>query len=132
MEPQLAQGLTRAESGAVRRWPAAGDGPLIGLICLVLAVGLILWFDNVHLETTNGLWKSMDVAAWKANYRTAELRAPNYLYYPTMALFGQLLDGQSAVFRGYGRVRLGSNSGHFFDDSNLVIESQRHSISPNA
>jgi hypothetical protein len=81
------------------RWPAAGDGPLIGLICLVIGVGLILWLDNVHLETTNGLWKSMDVDAWKANHRTAELRAPNYLYYPAMALLGNLLDGLG-IFAG--------------------------------
>ena len=41
----------------------------------------------------------MDVESWKANYRTAELRAPNYLYYPTMALLGHVLDGLG-IFAG--------------------------------
>ena len=97
----MAGRLNAPASGATahRRWPAAGDGPLIGLTCLVIGVGLILWLDNVHLETTNGLWKSMDVESWKANYRTAELRAPNYLYYPTMALLGHVLDGLG-IFAG--------------------------------
>ena len=65
----MAGRLNAPASGATarRRWPAAGDGPLIGLTCLAVGVGLILWLDNVHLETTNGLWKSMDVEAWKAN-----------------------------------------------------------------
>lgn len=81
------------------RWPAAGDGPLIGLICMAIAVGLILWFDNVHLETTNGLWKSLEVDDWKADYRTAVLRAANYLYLPAMAVLGHVLDGLG-IFAG--------------------------------
>jgi hypothetical protein len=50
------------------------------------------WLDNVHINTTNGLWKSFVVDAWKADFHTGRLDPSNYLYYPLMAALCRLLD----------------------------------------
>ncbi|HEY6983337.1 glycosyltransferase family 39 protein [Reyranella sp.] len=64
----------------------------VGSIAFVLLLGLMAWLDNVHLSTTNGLWKSVNVGDWKADFATAALDPSNYLYYPLMAALCRLLD----------------------------------------
>ena len=65
---------------------------MVGAIAFVLLLCLMVWLDNVHLNTTNGLWKSVNVGDWKADPGTAALDPSNYLYYPLMAALCHLLD----------------------------------------
>ena len=71
----------------------------IGGGSLVVMLAIIAWMDNVHYGTLNGLFKSMDVAAWKADWRAASLDHSNYLYYPLYALLSHGLDAVG-VFAG--------------------------------
>ena len=64
----------------------------IGVAGFVLMLGLLLWLDNVHINTTNGMWKSIFVEEWKADFRSSRLDPSNYLYYPLVALFCRGLD----------------------------------------
>ena len=50
------------------------------------------WLDNVHINTTNGLWKSILVGQWKADFGTAPLDPSNYLYYPLVSILCRGLD----------------------------------------
>src|SRR5690348_14982220 len=64
----------------------------IGVLASLLLLCLMVWFDNVHINTTNGLWKSVNVNDWKADFRNAPLDPSNYLYFPAMAALCRLLD----------------------------------------
>lgn len=64
----------------------------VGLLTTLLLLCLIGWLDNVHINTTNGLWKSVDVNDWKAGSPGARLDPSNYLYFPTMAALCRFLD----------------------------------------
>jgi len=52
----------------------------------------MVWLDNVHINTTNGLWKSVDINDWKADFHGTRLDSSNYLYFPVMAALCRLLD----------------------------------------
>jgi hypothetical protein len=64
----------------------------IGLAGFAFMLGLLLWLDNVHINTTNGMWKSIFVESWKADFRSSRLDPSNYLYYPLVALLCRGLD----------------------------------------
>ncbi len=64
----------------------------VGLIATLLLVCLMVWLDNVHISTTNGLWKSVPVDQWKADPEGARLDHSNYLYFPLVATLCRLLD----------------------------------------
>jgi len=64
----------------------------IGLTGFALMLGLLLWLDNVHVNTNNGMWKSIFVEGWKADFRSSRLDPSNYLYYPLVALLCRGLD----------------------------------------
>lgn len=76
----------------MRRLPVWIDIVIVGTVSVLFLLGLIDWLDNVHLNTTNGMWKSVTVDSWKANFRAAPLDPSNYLYYPEMSLLSRLLD----------------------------------------
>lgn len=61
-------------------------------ISAILIVAFGQWLDNSIILTSNGLWKSTTVTAWKTDWRTASLDPSNYIYYPLMAAFCRLLD----------------------------------------
>jgi hypothetical protein len=58
----------------------------------VLGICLVVWLDNAHLNTTNGMWKSIQVDQWKASFEAAPLDTSNYLYFPLMAALCRGLD----------------------------------------
>jgi hypothetical protein len=71
----------------------------LGAVSLALMLGIIVWMDNVHFGTLNGLFKSIDIDSWKTDWRTAKLDPSNYLYYPFYALLGHGLDAVG-IFTG--------------------------------
>jgi hypothetical protein len=67
------------------------------LVAVGLAVTLSLaafgaWLDNTHINTANGLWKSVYVTQWKADFGSAPLDPSNYLYFPLVSTLCRLLD----------------------------------------
>src|SRR5437764_6501512 len=74
------------------KWQPAFDTMAAALVTLLYGLSLIVWLDSVNIETTNGLWKSLQVEGWKADPDGSALDRSNYLYFPTMALLGRLLD----------------------------------------
>jgi hypothetical protein len=60
-----------------------------GFAVLVL---MVWWLDNVHINTTNGLFKSLTVRLWRDDPALATLDRSNYLYFPLMAVLCRLLD----------------------------------------
>ncbi len=70
---------------------------LIDVVCVGLLTGALIlafgqWLDNAHLNTTNGMWKSVQVEDWKADFGPPRLDPSNYLYYPLVAALCRLLD----------------------------------------
>src|SRR5258708_39641223 len=67
-----------------RRWEPIG----VAVIGTIVLLGLILWLDNVHIATLNGLFKSIQLEPWIRSPDTARLDASNYHYFPVYgALF---------------------------------------------
>jgi hypothetical protein len=62
------------------------------MIATLSLIGFMAWLDNVHINTANGLWKSLVVGQWKADFATAPLDPSNYLYYPLVSTLCRLLD----------------------------------------
>ena len=82
------------------RVPAFGwQVALAFVLSLLVLEGTIVWLDNVHIATTNGMYKSIQVRAWIADPFTAQLDASNYLYLPLYGLLCRLLDGLG-IWRG--------------------------------
>lgn len=70
----------------------AVDSLCVGLASFLALTGVFLWMDNVHLGTMNGLWKSIQVEAWKESPSTANLDSSNYLYFPLAGLLCSALE----------------------------------------
>src|SRR5262245_13852397 len=54
----------------------------IAVVSTIFLLALMLWLDNVHISTTNGLWKSVPMEQWKVAPEMAPLDPSNYLYFP--------------------------------------------------
>jgi len=63
-------------------------------ISLALLCSLIAWLQNVHIATTNGMYKSIQAEPWIADPARASLDPSNYLYFP---LYGALSRGLHAL-----------------------------------
>ncbi|MFO1081824.1 MAG: hypothetical protein U1E23_14485 [Reyranellaceae bacterium] len=66
--------------------------PLVFALSLALLCGLIAGLHNVHILTSNGLYKSLEAAPWIADPATARLDPSNYLYFPLQGVLVRLLD----------------------------------------
>ena len=62
-------------------------------LSLLILVGLIGWLQNVHILTSNGMYKSIQAEPWIADPSAARLDASNYLYFPLYGALCRLLDG---------------------------------------
>jgi hypothetical protein len=60
------------------------------VLSLLVLIGLIDWLQNVHIITTNGMYKSIQAEPWIADPSRARLDPSNYLYFP---LYGALCRG---------------------------------------
>lgn len=54
--------------------------------------GLIVWLQNVHIITANGMYKSIQAEPWIADPARARLDPSNYLYFPLYGALCRLLD----------------------------------------
>src|SRR5690348_9334004 len=66
--------------------------PIVFSLSLVFLAGLIGWLDNVHIVTTNGMYKSIQAEPWIHAPSQAALDASNYLYFPLYGRLCALLD----------------------------------------
>jgi len=71
-----------------RRWEPIG----VAVIGLIVLQGLILWLDNLHIATQNGLFKSLYIKAWIDTPASARLEYSNYIYFPVYAALCRFLD----------------------------------------
>ena len=62
------------------------------LLSLVVLASLIGWLDNVHIITSNGMYKSLQAEPWINDYHNARLDQSNYLYFPLYGALAHLLD----------------------------------------
>jgi len=69
-------------------WQAA----LAFVLSFLFLVGLIGWLQNVHIITSNGMYKSIQAEPWIADPAHARLDPSNYLYFPLYGLLARLLD----------------------------------------
>jgi len=93
---RVASSLPGGATGMIsRRWEPIGVA-VAGFIALL---SLILWLDNVHIATMNGMYKSIQLEAWIDAPASARLDPSNYIYFPLYAALCRLLDW-IGVFRG--------------------------------
>ena len=78
-----------------RRWEPVG----VAAAGFIVLLGLILWLDNLHIATLNGLFKSLDLEAWISAPASARLDYSNYIYFPVYAALCRLLDW-IGIYRG--------------------------------
>lgn len=64
----------------------------VGLAATLSLAAFGAWLDNTHINTANGLWKSVQVAQWKADFDGASLDPSNYLYFPLVSMMARLWD----------------------------------------
>lgn len=76
--PEAAPGADPVPRAAVRPLDCA----LVFGIGLAVFCTLVAALDNVHVGTTNGLWKSLDLAKWVEGSADRRLEPSNLLYYP--------------------------------------------------
>lgn len=87
--------MNRRSSAPLPLWqPALAFG-----LTLVLLCGLIGWLQNVHIVTTNGMYKALAAGPWIADFRTAKLDPSNYLFLPLYGAMCSLLDA-AGILRG--------------------------------
>jgi len=86
---------TAAVSARAAGWEAAG----VALLAASLVIGFQLYLQNVHIVTTNGLWKSIDVRRWIADPSWKRLDFANILYFPVQAMSCSLLE-RLGIFPG--------------------------------
>jgi hypothetical protein len=79
----------RAQVLTLARGPQAA---FVFLLSLIACQGAILWLDNVHIVTSNGLYKAIQAEPWIAAPGTARLDPSNYLYFPLYGLLCRILD----------------------------------------
>jgi len=86
---------------------------LIFAIGLSLLCALIVFYDNVHRATTNGLWKSIPMRLW-VEHRTERYTDPgNLLYYPVLGSLLRLMPAEifGPVWRRLAYVNAGCGAG---------------------
>ena len=76
--------------------PAARWWELVLIILVAVAVlfAVIVYYDNAHRATTNGLWKSIDVARWVDRTPDRFTDGPNLLYYPAVGALVRALPAE--------------------------------------
>ncbi len=69
------------------------------VLSLLFLVGLIVWLQNVHILTANGMYKSIEAEPWIHDFAGARLDYANYLYFPLYGALCKLLDA-IGILRG--------------------------------
>lgn len=69
------------------------------ILSLLFLVGMIVWLQNVHILTANGMYKSIEAGPWIHDFRHARLDYANYLYFPLYGALCKLLDALG-ILRG--------------------------------
>src|SRR5262245_46587853 len=64
----------------------------VGLFATLSLAAFGAWLDNTHINTANGLWKSVQITQWKIDFDSAPLDPSNYLYFPLVSTICRLLD----------------------------------------
>jgi hypothetical protein len=72
---------------------------LVFVLSLLLFCGLIAWLQNVHIITSNGMFKSIQAEPWIADPGRARLDPSNYLYFPLYGVLAAALDALG-ILRG--------------------------------
>src|SRR5262245_25645147 len=68
-------------------------------LSLLVLCSLIVWLDNVHVLTNNGMYKSIQAEPWIADPANARLDPSNYLYFPLYGAMASALDALG-ILRG--------------------------------
>lgn len=87
--------MNRSSSAPLPLWQPA----LAFVLTLAVLCGLIGWLQNVHIVTTNGMYKALAAGPWIADFRTAKLDPSNYLFLPLYGAMCSLLDA-AGILRG--------------------------------
>lgn len=66
-------------------------------LSLTVLCGLIDWLQNVHIISSNGMYKSIQAEPWIADPSTARLDPSNYLFFPLYGVSARLLDALGIV-----------------------------------
>ena len=69
-----------------------GQLALAFVVSLAVLCGQIVWLENVHILTTNGMYKSQQGEPWILDPARATLDPSNYLYFPMYGVLCRLLD----------------------------------------
>lgn len=69
------------------------------VLSLTVLCSLIGWLQNVHIISSNGMYKSIQAEPWIASPSTARLDPSNYLFFPIYGVSARLLDALG-ILRG--------------------------------
>lgn len=81
-------------SAQSRQWLSAGT---VIVLASLLFIGLQLYLQNVHIATTNGLWRSIDVRRWLLHPGWPLFDFADALYYPVQS-FNCWILGHIGIF----------------------------------
>jgi hypothetical protein len=93
--------------------------PVFVLSLLVLC-GLIGWLQNVHIVTSNGMYKSIQAEPWIADWKHARLDQSNYLYFPLYGLLCRVLDALG-ILRGVAWKQLAYLNAFFASIASVLV-----------
>lgn len=101
------------------------------VLSLLLLCGLIGWLQNVHIVTTNGMYKSLQAGPWISDPAHAPLDASNYLYFPLYGRLCALLDWLG-ILRGQAWKQLAYLNAFFASIGSVLLYAFVHRLSRSA
>src|SRR5689334_8209694 len=64
----------------------------IAVAATAILLGIMGWLDNLHMNTANGIFKSILAEPWRNDPANAPLDPSNLLYFPLMGLLCRFFD----------------------------------------
>ncbi|WP_298313645.1 hypothetical protein [Reyranella sp.] len=100
----------------------------LSLSTLCLLIG---WLQNVHIISSNGMYKSIQAEPWIADPSTARLDPSNYLFFPLYGISARLLDALG-ILRGVPWKQFAYLNAFWASLGTVVIYAFAHRLSGSA
>ncbi|MBP6768851.1 MAG: hypothetical protein KA171_13820, partial [Reyranella sp.] len=100
-------------------------------LSLAVLCGLIGWLQNVHIISSNGMYKSIQAEPWIVSPSTARLDPSNYLFFPLYGVSARLLDALG-ILRGVPWKQFAYLNAFWASLGTVVVYAFAHRLTGNA